>query len=249
MTGAASAAGFCGRPGLVLRGDALELGAAAARCGETGELAAEAAPVVRGVGTGERTGGAGELAVGTGGIAGTSGLAVGTGRHVWLHGDRPVHEFHAGVGTFVADGLRGAAVSTALTRSSVRTIAAMGPWLAERGVAGWRVVVVRGVIDGVTPRLAVALPYALQAIALAGRHGLAGWVFGAPHCLLGPFRGAALGSPPRAYAAVCAGCPARTECPGVDAAYLARFGAEEVSPRALRAAGEAPRAGRELFDA
>lgn len=210
MTPAASAAGFCGRPGLVL--------------GRSGELS---------VGTGEME------------------LSVGTGRHVWLHGaDARVHEFHGGVAfEEVCGRLAGAAVSTALTRSNARALAGMAGWLADRGVVAWRIVVVAGVVDGVTPRLAVALPYALQALALAGTRGVNGWSFGAPHCLLGPFRGAALGSESRTYANCCAGCPARASCPGVDAAYLQRFGDEELSPRALRSAGEGPRGGRDLFDA
>jgi hypothetical protein len=211
VTSAASAAGFCGRPGLVV--------------GRSGELSA---------GTGEAR------------------LSAGTGRHVWLHGaDARVHEFHGGVAfDEVCGRLGGAAVSTALTRSNARTLGGMATWLADRGVVAWRIVVVGGgVVDGVTPRLAVALPYALQALALAGTRGVHGWCFGAPHCLLGPFRGAALGSEPRAYGGRCAGCPARASCPGVDAGYLARFGDEELSPRALRSAGEGPRGGRELFDA
>jgi len=178
-----------------------------------------------------------------------------TGAHVWLHGpDARVHDFHAGVaGDFeaVCAALRGGAraVSTVLTRSNVRTLATLAGWLGERGVAAWRVVVPRGVIDGVTPRLAVALPYALQAVALAGRGGVAGWIDGAPHCLLGPFRGSSLASSVRAYASVCTGCPARATCPGVDAEYLERFGDAELSARALRDAGASPRIGRDMFDA
>ncbi len=175
---------------------------------------------------------------------------------MWLHGaDARVHDFHAGVaGDFAAacDRLRGGAraVSTVLTRSNVRGLAGLAGWLGERGVTAWRVVVARGpVIDGVTPRLAVALPYALQALALAGRSGVAGWIDGAPHCLLGPFRGSTLSSRARAYAAGCVGCPARASCPGVDAGYLERFGEAELSARALREAGASPRIGGDLFDA
>lgn len=175
---------------------------------------------------------------------------------MWLYGpDARVHDFHAGVaGDFevACAALRGGAraVSTVLTRSNLRTLAALAEWLGERGVTAWRVVVARGpVVDGVTPRLALALPYALQALALAGRGGVAGWIDGAPHCLLGPFRGSTLGSAVRAYGAGCVGCPARASCPGVDAGYLERFGEAELSPRALREAGASPRIGREFFDA
>lgn len=244
MTGA----GFCGRPGLACAGGALLARGTGEGVGT--ELAAGTGLLARE--TGEGAGG--ELAGRTNDLAvGTGELSAGTG-HVWLHGaEARLHEFHAGVaGDFeaacaaVQGGAR--AVSTALTRSNLRSLVGLAAWLGERGVAAWRIVVLRGVRDGVTPRLAVALPYALQALALAGQRGVAGWIDGAPHCLLGPFRGAALGGP-RAYAAGCAGCPARGACPGVDAGYLERFGDGELSARALRDAGAPPRVGRDLFDA
>lgn len=174
---------------------------------------------------------------------------------MWLHGaDAAAHGFHGGedFGEVVGRLRRGEvrAVSTVLTRSNLRTLVALAELVVELRVVAWRVVVAGGaVVDGVTPRLAVALPHALQAITVASRRGVAGWIAGAPHCLLGPFRGASLVVEPRAFAAKCDGCAARAQCPGVEAAYLKRFGDEEVSPRALRGASAAPRAGREMFGA
>lgn len=169
-------------------------------------------------------------------LCGRAGLGLDAGAapgHAWVHApSAAAHDFVAGVaGDFATIAGRRArgelrAVSTLLTRSNLRTLAGMPAWLAG---LPWRVVVAAGpAIDGVTPRLAMAVPYALQALARAG-----GTIEGAPHCLLGPFRGAGRGAP-RAYAPVCCGCPARARCPGVAAGYLARFGADELSPRALR---------------
>jgi hypothetical protein len=168
--------------------------------------------------------------------------------HLWIHAAEPAgHDFHAGEdGSFAAAearlvGARGVQVSTALTRSSARGLAGLPAWLHARGAAGWRVVVPRGTAEGVAPRLAVALPWALQALTQAQQRGLPAWIAGAPRCLLGPFTAAALPEPPRSFAPACAGCPARAEgCPGVEAGYLARFGAGELSPRALRPPAPAP---------
>lgn len=200
-----------------------------------------------------------------------SGLSEGTGGlHVWLHaGAAAGHDFHAGAGSFAAAvaGLERAAgrriaVSTLLTRSNARVLVELPGLLQAHGVSAWRVVAPRlvgtpvrapggvqvagvGALDGLLPRLSVALPPALQALALARRLGLAIAVVGAPLCLLGPFAGVSL--PGRGvFAAACEGCAARARCPGVDAGYLDRFGGDELSPRGLRAAEGAP-APAELF--
>lgn len=192
-------------------------------------------------------------------------LSEGTGAHVWLHAASAAgHDFHAGVGSFAAVvariEARAVAVSTLLTRSNARVLHELPGWLRARGVAGWRIVVPRivgvttrapggvqvagvGALDGLVPRLSVALPHALQALQQARRIGLSAGIEGAALCLLGPFAGVSLGGD-GAYAAACAGCAARERCPGVDAGYLRRFGGDELSPRGLRAAeGVAPAAG------
>ena len=200
------------------------------------------------------------------------GLSEGTGGvHAWLHaGAAAGHDFHAGAGSFAATltaieraraaGVR-VAVSTLLTRSNARVLGGLPGLLQTHGVVGWRIAVPRvvgavtrapggvqvagvGALDGLLPRLSVALPHALQAIGLARRIGLAAGIVGAPLCLLGPFAGQSLGGEAGAYAAGCAGCVARARCPGVDAGYLLRFAGDELSPRGLRAPeGEAPPAG------
>lgn len=194
-------------------------------------------------------------------------IAVGlTDLHLWAHAAGPAaHDFHAGAGSFavVSAALAQAraaavevAVSTLLTRSNARVLAAMPGWLRALGVRAWRIAVpalggeraadpaVRmdggagvGPYDGLRPRLSVAVPHALQALTQAARLGLPAWIEGAPDCLLGPFTAAALQGPPRAYAARCVGCPARAGCPGVDADYLERFAGDELSPAQLRPAG------------
>lgn len=200
-------------------------------------------------------------------------LTEGTGRvHVWLHAAGAAgHDFHAGAGSFAAvvDVLararaqrRVVAVSSLLTRSNARVLGALPGFLAEQGAAAWRVVVPRtvgafvrapggvqvagvGLLDGLVPRLSVALPHALRALAQARGLGLAVGIAGAPLCLLGPFAGISMAGE-GAFAAGCGACPARARCPGVDPRYLARFAGDELSPRGLRPAeGEAP--AMELF--
>lgn len=194
------------------------------------------------------------------GLALRDGLSEGTGAHVWLHAAEPAaHDFHAGEdGSFaaaVAVLRRGAAVSTLLTRSNARVLAALPAWLHAHSVVAWRIVVPRvegemrradalqiagvGALDGVVPRLSVTLPYALHALAAARRLGLAVAIEGAPDCLLGPFAGLVVGAA-RSFAAECDGCPGRSRCTGVDAAYLRRFAGDELSPRGLRAREGAP---------
>lgn len=166
--------------------------------------------------------------------------------HATLYAADPAaHDFHAGAaGSLRATvaTLRAAraerlatAVTTTLTRSNTRVLAALPGLLADVEAAAWRVVVRAGA-EGLTPRLTVALPFALQALAAAGRLGIAAVIEGAPLCLLGPLRGRASRGPARAFAPGCAGCPGRADCPGVDAEYLRRFAGEELSPRALRPA-------------
>jgi hypothetical protein len=178
--------------------------------------------------------------------------------------DAATHDLHDADGGFrrVVAQLRAAradrvpaVVTTPLSRSNARVLAALPGLLADLGVAGWRIAVpaVEGVwrekFDARAPRLALALPYALQALALAERAGVPAGIAGAPLCLLGPLRGRTLPVRARAFAAGCAGCPARGECPGVDPVYLQRFAGDELSPRALRAAEGRPggQGLRELF--
>lgn len=146
------------------------------------------------------------------------------------------------------------AVTTPISRSNARVLAALPGLLADLAVAAWRVTVpaVEGVwsekFDARVPRLALAVPYALQAIVTAERAGVAAGIAGAPLCVLGPLRDRALPVSARAFAPACERCPARADCPGVDPAYLRRFGADELSPRALRpAAGISGHVPRDMF--
>jgi len=178
--------------------------------------------------------------------------------HLSIHGpEARVHDWHTGApGSFDASlhtlaasrasGLR-VVVVTVLTRSSFRVLAPMPRLLASRGVAAWCIDVPRWRgraqtdSDKVVPRLALALPFALHAIDAAEALGLPAFVRGAPSCLLGPFASRALADESRAFAEVCATCPSRATCAGVDQPYLARFGAGELAPCApvARDAGRA----------
>jgi organic radical activating enzyme len=185
--------------------------------------------------------------------------------HVTLHGaEAAVHDYHTGVdGAFAqtmagvvaarAQGLQVVA-ATVLTRSNFRVIGALPRLLATRGIAAWTVTVphARGRaaisageaaapdrehgFDRVMPRLGLAVPFALHAIAAARAASLPAWIGDAPRCLLGPMGAHSLAiGPPRAFGEACEGCPAREGCPGVDATYLARFGGDELAPRPVAA--------------
>lgn len=182
------------------------------------------------------------------GYAGTLRDAGLTDVHLSLHGLGPViHDHHTGVdGSFVesADGLAAArqaglttVVTTVLTRSNARSLTALAPWLAAQAVAAWCIAVPRTAgrlhtaFDRVFPRLAMAIPHALQALSVAQTKGVITFLRGAPLCLLGPFAARSLPDPANAFdPTLCDGCPARARCPGVDARYLQRFGGDELSP-------------------
>lgn len=176
-----------------------------------------------------------------------------------LHGAAAaVHDYHAGrTGSFdeAIAAIRAArqaggpvTVTTAVTRSSYRVLSALPPLLHAHGVAAWRLTLARHgdhevatsaaadagpttAADRWVPRLAMALPFALHAIDRAVRLGLDAAIIDAPRCLLGPFAARGLVEERRAFPAPCARCAARPACAGVDAAYVDRFGAGELTPQ------------------
>jgi hypothetical protein len=171
-----------------------------------------------------------------------------TDLHFSLHGgDAAVHDYHTNrPGSFdeLLAGIQAArtnalpiVVTTVLTRSNFRVLGDLPPLLAARGVQAWfvSVPVLAGraatLRDRVAPRLGLALPFALHALAAAHALRLPSFVVGAPLCLLGPFSAHAVAGGARAYAPACEACPARPACPGVDAEYLARFEGDELSAR------------------
>ncbi len=180
-----------------------------------------------------------------------------TDLHLSLHGsDSAVHDYHTGrPGSFgeLLTALHGArvhglqtVVTTVLTRSNFRVLGNLPSLLAARGVAAWfvSVPVIAGRAaasrDRMAPRLGLAMPFALHALAAAHALKMPAWVVGAPLCLLGPFAAHALPSEPRAYAPACEGCPARESCPGIDPDYLARFDGDELVARSAPAQPAAP---------
>jgi MoaA/NifB/PqqE/SkfB family radical SAM enzyme len=168
--------------------------------------------------------------------------------HVSVHGARAaVHDYHVGVDGAFADvdvalgrlRVEGIAVvvTTVLTRSNARVVSELPAWLAHHGVRAWTIAVPhaagRAAVehDRVLPRLALALPFALHALDAARKRGVEVGIEGAPACLLGPWIVESRCCVLRAFAPVCEGCGARGRCAGVDAAYLERFGADELRAR------------------
>lgn len=162
-----------------------------------------------------------------------------------LHGaSAPVHDYHTGrPGSFeetlrridsVREVGQPVVVRTVLSRSTFRVLSDMPPLLRSRSVAAWVVVVPRAGdglgFERLVPRLAMALPFALHALARAERMSLPAWIEGAPLCLLGPYARRALPTEARAYGEPCDRCSVRARCPGVDPAYLSRFGDSELRP-------------------
>lgn len=171
-----------------------------------------------------------------------------------LHGDAAAaHDFHTGrAGSFEAlfaaaararSAGRTVLVTTPLTRSTYRVVGTLPLLLRARGVSAWRMHVVElgpGAPKTLAPRLALALPFALHALASAQRLELPAFVSGAPLCLLGPYASLRIETRARAYGAACTACPARSACPGLDRAYLDAFGEGELRP--AKAASPAPAA-------
>ncbi len=190
-------------------------------------------------------------------VAGLAAAGL-TDVHVSVHGaGAEVHDYHTGVpGSFAKlmaaiAACRGHGIevvaTTVLTRSNFRVLGDL-PWLLKsRDIAGWTVAVPRAAgaaataFDRVIPRLGLALPFALHALAAARKLGLPAWIRGAPLCNLGPMSALALPSESRAYAAVCADCGVRERCPGLDSSYLLRFGGDELSPPRAPVAAAEPR--------
>lgn len=189
--------------------------------------------------------------LGRGGLAGRLAAAGLTDVHGTLLGaDASVHDYHTGrAGSFVESmaGLGAAraagvtvVVSAVVTRSNCRNLDTLPALLGSRGVSAlhFAVPLARGraaeAFDRVVPRLGIALPFVLHAVDRAQRLGQHARISGAPLCMLGPFASANLPTDvngERAYASVCEDCEARKACPGVDPAYLARFGGDELAPR------------------
>ena len=159
--------------------------------------------------------------------------------------DAAAHDFHAGRAGAFAEAIAALAaaraadvavtVATPLTRSSYRVLAALPVLLRGHHVARWQLRVLAdadvapAAVARTIPRLAMALPHALHAAERARRLGLPTTIVDAPRCLLGPFAAHAEATAVRGFAAPCASCAARARCPGVDPAYLDRFGADELA--------------------
>lgn len=171
-----------------------------------------------------------------------------TDLHFSIHGaDAATHDYHVGVPGAFAELVAGAGLAraraitmvatTVLTRSNYRVLPSIPFLLKATGFAAWLVTLPRvaGAIapatDRVSPRLGLALPLVRAAFAEAEKIRLESWISGAPACLLGPLTARLLPDEPRSYAAVCESCPSRSFCPGVEAAYLKQFKADELAAK------------------
>ncbi len=180
------------------------------------------------------------------GLAATLAAAGLTDVHLSIHGAEPaLHDHHAGVAGALdqalaaltasrAEGLQ-TAVTTVVTRSNYRHLAALVPRLA--GAQAWTLQAAQAfgaaadAFDRLVPRLALSMPFVLHALDLAEKRGLVTFLAGVPACLVGPFASRLLPEPGRSFAPVCARCPARAACPGVDPLYLRRYAGDELKPR------------------
>jgi hypothetical protein len=165
-----------------------------------------------------------------------------------LHGARrEVHDWHVGSDGAFAQTLEGigaaralgmdVGVTTEVTRSNARVLSELPSLLRASGVTLWALrpaVARREPFTATVPRLGLGVPPMLAALERATRLGLVVRTSGFPACVLGPFARTALPSRARHHGGVCQACAARPSCPGVDGAYLERFGEGEL--RALDAA-------------
>lgn len=169
--------------------------------------------------------------------------------HLSIHGaTAAAHDYHTDrPGSFeraiaAAEGLRQArvpfVVSTVVTRSSYRGLDALAVRLARMGAAAWALwwPVIAGraadAFDRTIPRLGLATPSVLHAVATAMRRDLAVALAGFPACALGPFAALALPVQPLQFPPVCTTCDCRAACVGIAPAYLQRHGESELHPRA-----------------
>ncbi len=122
---------------------------------------------------------------------------------------------------------------TRVTRSTFRSLDAIGA--SVRDADAWVLIVPAVANDrALSPRLAMALPWALRA---ATRWGERAFLCGVPLCLVGPHTERVLAEDGRAFGGPCDRCEARARCPGVAPSYLERFGDEELRPRKPGALG------------
>jgi hypothetical protein len=163
-----------------------------------------------------------------------------------IHGSAPAHDHVVGRGgahAEVARRLREAVaagedvlVTTWLTRSTFRELPTLLGWLQAGSVKRWRIEMLRAhgrfAADPRPwiPRLGMAVPHALAAIAKARKLGIAATIRGVPRCLLGPHGGWADPGEVGGFGPRCEGCGVRGQCEGVGAWYLERFGADELRP-------------------
>lgn len=186
---------------------------------------------------------------------------------VALHGDEATHDWLvgspgwklsvAGIRQLVAAGVV-TGVNTVVTRST--DIVALARWLPALGVRWHRWIVARGAL---APRLSLVAEPLREALREEREAGLEAETVGLPLCLLGEARDAAADRRdlpevrrvfppgfeeephPRVQGPPCADCRLRHACAGVDAAYAARWGWEEIGPSPTPAVAEIGGGGRE----
>ena len=154
--------------------------------------------------------------------------------------DAKSHDWAEGAGTFARalDNL-GQGARTRVTRSNMRALVPIAELLRGRAPR-WRLVcaTVDAEPDPQCPRLSMAIPRVLHAAATAERAGIVVELEGFPRCLLGPWARLAVAAAPRELPERCGPCSLRPDCPGVDAAYLKRYGDAELRPATSSTTGD-----------
>jgi hypothetical protein len=153
--------------------------------------------------------------------------------HGWVRGEDDPGDDLADALATLRDASSPATALTRITRSTFRSLEAIGA--SVRDADAWVLIVPEVRSErALSARLAMALPWALRA---ATRWGERAFLCGVPLCLVGPHTARVLAEPGRAFGEPCDGCDARERCPGVGAGYLERFGARELRPREPGALG------------
>ena len=166
--------------------------------------------------------------------------AVLLGSRAWRRRDFDLSQIHQLAAECRAGSLE-VHIRTRVARSNFRSLGAIAEQLAAIGARSWTLELpelehAEAPPEGVAHaagRLSLTLPWALRALSGARKRGIDVALRGAPMCLMGPLATlAVVPDAERAFAeGPCTPCAVRSQCSGVSATYLDRFGASELNPR------------------
>lgn len=156
-------------------------------------------------------------------------------RSLFASSSAPIEGFDtilAAIGHARAHGLA-AVVVTDASRSGARVLRETGALMARLGVSAW---LLHGpwtapeLAPPQLPRIALTMPFVLDAALRAQKAGIEVALLGMPLCLLGPHHGLAIASVHAADGEPCVRCAARASCSGIGPTYRATYGATELRP-------------------